>query len=193
MYKMIVVDDEVNIRNGLKSIINWADLGIDIVCEAENGLEALERIEQYQPSIVLTDIKMPGMSGLQLMQRLKNHYSNIKFVVLSGYDDYDDVRAAMRLGAQNYLLKPINTEELTVAMCEVIESIENAAQEHIKYQEFLQLLQKNTLVRIITGQISSKELREKCAILNISFQTSVLYVALIRLITPSMPSNSFSA
>lgn len=181
MYKVMIVDDEASIRSGLKSVISWEDLGMEIVCEAENGKDALNKIEAFQPTVVLTDIRMPEMDGIELLKRISQQYPNIKVAVLSGYDDFDYVRTAMRLGAANYLLKPIDTEELIAAMREILENIGADVQEFLKYREFLQLLQKNTLNRVITGQIPLKELREKCDVLGISFQSSCMYLAAIQL------------
>ena len=91
MYKVMIVDDEASIRSGLKSVISWEDLGMEIVCEAENGKDALNKIEAFQPTVVLTDIRMPEMDGIELLKRISQQYPNIKVAVLSGYDDFDYV------------------------------------------------------------------------------------------------------
>ena len=106
MYRLLIVDDETQIREGLKRMLNWKEYGIEVCAEAGNGEQALALIEQLEPHIVLTDIKMPVMNGLELLFELKKMDLDTKAVVLSGYEDFSLVRKAMKYGAVDYLLKP---------------------------------------------------------------------------------------
>ena len=112
MLRLIIVDDERIIRETISQIIDWESLGITVIGVCKNGLEAYDMILDEYPDIVLTDIKMPGLSGLQLIQQLSSLDLNIEFVILSGYSDFTLVTEAMKYGVQHYLLKPCSEEEL---------------------------------------------------------------------------------
>lgn len=103
--RIMIVDDEVLVRIGIKSMAAWEKHGYTIVCDASDGEEAMEKIRQYQPHIVLTDLKMKPMDGFELIQRCAREFPQIKFIVLSNYNDFDNVRRAMKLGAFDYVFK----------------------------------------------------------------------------------------
>ncbi|MBP3039808.1 response regulator transcription factor [Bacillaceae bacterium Marseille-Q3522] len=104
--KILIVDDEILIRQGIKHYINWENEGFQIVGEAANGIEALEMIDKLHPHIVITDIVMPVMDGEELTKVLKRDYPNIEVIVLSSYGDFDYVRSSFQSGAIDYILKP---------------------------------------------------------------------------------------
>lgn len=108
--KALIVDDEVVVRIGLKSIIDWEEEGFDQILEASDGAEALALAIREEPDLILTDIKMPEMDGLELIKALRHEELSACIVVLSSYDDYDFVRQAMGLGAMDYILKLQMTE-----------------------------------------------------------------------------------
>ena len=112
MYRVIIVDDEPVIRRGLRETIEWDALGLEIAGEAADGTEALEMIREIRPEILITDIRMPEMDGIQLIREVRELDMNVKITILSGYSDYDYLKAAIRLGVDNYLLKPIDNDEL---------------------------------------------------------------------------------
>ena len=107
MLCVLIVDDEPIFRMGLRSGINWADLDCEIIGEASNGKEALSIIEEKKPNIILLDIKMPGMDGIELLKNCRQHPDNQCFIVLSCFNEYPFVREAMKLGALDYLFKPL--------------------------------------------------------------------------------------
>ena len=117
--KVLIADDEVQIRAGLAEGIDWARLGVDTVLTAENGLDALEQCQKYRPEIVLTDIRMPGMTGLQLGKRVTELYAPVKVIILSGYSEFTYAQESLKIGAVEYLLKPLKIAELenTVLRC----------------------------------------------------------------------------
>lgn len=123
MKKIIVVDDEFIVRVGFKSIINWEEFGYTIVAEASSGFDALEKIERLRPDIVLTDLMMDGMDGFELISRCGKLYPRIRFVVLSSYNDFDNVRHAMKLGARDYIFK------LTAKPGEIIKILDEIGKE----------------------------------------------------------------
>ncbi len=116
MLKVILVDDEIQIRNGLKWKVDWEEEGFVIAGEASNGKEALQVIEEVVPDIVLTDVRMPVMDGMQLVKVLSDANPDIKVIVLSGYADFEYVRSSLVEGVKDYLLKPVDPEELTTAL-----------------------------------------------------------------------------
>lgn len=107
MYKIIIVDDEKNIRDRLAQFFPWSEAGFEVVGIAENGVEALELIKQERPHAVLTDVRMPVMTGLELAKEIQTSYSEIKVVILSAYDDFRYAQDAIRFGVKGYLLKPL--------------------------------------------------------------------------------------
>lgn len=104
MFTVVIIDDEALVRIGLKSMINWEDNDCQIVAEASNGQQGLEIIKKYRPDIVISDIKMPVMDGIGMMQEL-DIKKKTKFIVLSSYDEFNLVRQTMKLGAIEYLIK----------------------------------------------------------------------------------------
>ncbi|NBD27552.1 response regulator transcription factor [Paenibacillus glycinis] len=104
--RLLIVDDEALIRNGIKHYMNWEQEGFQIVGEASNGKEALALIEELQPHIVLTDLVMPVMDGEELTRRIKLHHPEIEVIVLSSFGDFDYVRSTFQSGVRDYILKP---------------------------------------------------------------------------------------
>lgn len=135
MIKVVVVDDEMLIRVGIKSSLNWEEHGFEIAGMAENGIKALEVIEAVQPDIVLTDIKMPKMDGLELISEIKKRYPFIKTVVLTCLNEIDYVKRAMKLGAEDYILKlSIEPESLLEVLAKVRQAIESNTHSGIEFR-----------------------------------------------------------
>ncbi len=112
MYKILVADDEDMIRQGIKFLCDYEALGFTIVGEASNGTEAYEQILKLNPDVVLIDIKMPGMTGLEVIEKLNAKDFSGKFVIISSFTDFSYAQQAIRLGVQNYITKPIDEDEL---------------------------------------------------------------------------------
>lgn len=112
MQKVFIVDDEMWIIIGLKKLIEKSNLPFQVIGEANNGVSALEEIEEKKPDVVFTDIRMPGYDGLELIRRIKEKDLDMKVVFISGYADFEYARTAIRLGAFDYLLKPIEQDKL---------------------------------------------------------------------------------
>jgi len=112
MYSAFIVDDENLIIKSLKASVDWEMLGFEVVGEANDGIEAYERILQLRPDIVFADIRMPGMSGLELTKKVMNLYPNILFVIISGYAEFAYAQKAMSYGVLGYCLKPFDEIEI---------------------------------------------------------------------------------
>ncbi len=126
MYKLLIVDDEKMIRMGIKNGIDWAEQGIKQIYTAASAMEALEIIEKEHPQIVLTDISMAEMSGLALMEEIRSRYGEkeVRILVLTGYDKFEYARQCLQMRVQNFLLKPVDEEELKKSVKDQIEILE---------------------------------------------------------------------
>jgi two-component system response regulator YesN len=111
--KVMIVEDEELIREGLRKNIEWESLGLEIVGSAENGIEALQMCKSLKPDILITDIKMPIISGLELIEKVKAENRDTVFIIISGYDDFNYAQQAIKYGVNDYFLKPIELEKLT--------------------------------------------------------------------------------
>ncbi len=123
MLKVLLVDDEPNVRHGVKMMIPWEKLGLEVVGEAEDGDDGLGKILSLEPDIVIADVKMPGMSGIKMIEAAKNKGFNGKSLILSGYSDFTYAKEAMSLGVKGFILKPLDEDELIEALKSVSEEI----------------------------------------------------------------------
>lgn len=112
MYKVLVVDDEPNIRKGLIHIMDWKHFDCEVVGEAIDGLDGLEKIREFKPDIVIADISMPEMDGLEMIDSAKALVPNAKFIILTGYRDFSYLQEALRIGAFDYILKPSKIDKI---------------------------------------------------------------------------------
>lgn len=113
---MLIVEDEIATRRGLILTIPWNDMGIEVIGEASNGQEGLELALKLNPDIILTDIKMPLLSGLDMMEAISKENKQVVFVVLSAFGEFEFAKGALKLGAVDYLLKPFEDDDLVKAM-----------------------------------------------------------------------------
>lgn len=128
MISVVIVDDEPIIRSGIAQIIPWDDYGCDKPHRAKNGEEALALIHQYEAQIVISDIKMPKMDGLELLNRVNQLERDVFFIVVSGYDEFQYVQRAINNGAFGYLLKPLVPEELEAMIASAVKRIDKSEQ-----------------------------------------------------------------
>lgn len=180
MYRIVLVDDEQQIRKGLRNLIIWDELGIEIVGEAADGESALDLIQSLNPQLVIADIQMPHMDGLSLLKQARALTNPPKFIMLSGFSQFDYVRTSMRLGASNYLLKPVNSEELKMTLTETVEQLEDEASHKQQFEQSMEILLNNTLNRLLASRIEVRELREKCQLLGITLRCNNLSVGVLR-------------
>ena len=157
LYRIMLVDDEEEVRKAMIRKMDWESLGFTEVGDAENGQDALEKIEQLEPDVVMTDIRMPYMDGLTLTARIREKYPSIKILIFSGYDDFEYAKQAIKLKVTEYILKPVNGEELAsilnrirISLDEEIEQRRNLSALQESYQGSLPILRElflNDLVR----------------------------------------------
>ncbi|MFD0714553.1 response regulator [Paenibacillus sp. GCM10027626] len=139
MYKVLLVDDEADVRDGLLQEMDWTACGFVVSGTAENGKDALELAESLDPDIVITDINMPFMNGLELTEQLKKLNPLLKLIILTGYDEFDYARQAVRLNVDEYLLKPFSIETLK----ELLIRIRNIIEEEMMQREDIRRLQEH--------------------------------------------------
>lgn len=132
MYSILIIDDEPIVKIALRSILPWEEYGFSICGTASNGLEAMSLIEKHQPDVIITDLKMPEMDGLELIRTLKEQNYPGEILVLSNYEDFESVRSALLLGAADYLLKiKIQPDTLLSCLNKTIEKLEKKTGERL--------------------------------------------------------------
>ncbi len=141
LYRILLVDDEEEVRKGIIRKMEWEKLGFEVAGDAENGAEALEKVEQLQPDVVMTDIRMPYMDGLTLTKRIREKYPSIRILIFSGYDDFEYAQQAIKLHVTEYILKPVNEEELSEILTRVRENLD----EEIKQRRDIDSLRESYL------------------------------------------------
>jgi two-component system response regulator YesN len=155
MLKAVVFDDEYIVCQGLSRMIDWQRFGVELVGTAGDGLAALQLFREQRPDIVLTDIRMPGMDGLQLIETVADEAKDTMFIVLSGFNEFEYVRRAIGLGVVDYLEKPITVQKIEEAMTKTLERIkkQRAFSEMKSDLEASreQLLEKATLDLLLAG------------------------------------------
>ncbi len=122
--KIIIVDDEYLIRNLIRNCIDWDELEVEIIGEASNAHECLMLIEKDRPDIILTDINMPLTNGLDMTQHIIEKYSGIKVIVITGYDKFEYAKRSVKLGISDFILKPIDDDELKEAILKLKDKIQ---------------------------------------------------------------------
>ncbi|MFC5402248.1 response regulator transcription factor [Cohnella soli] len=147
MYKILIVDDEIFVRMGLKMSIDWHAHGLQLIGEASNGQQALELMKETTPDIVITDIKMPVMDGIKLIQEIAAAYPAVKCLVLSNYDEFELVKEAMKLGALDYFLKvTIESEKLIEAIKRVCERLDGERRAANEVREIVRAMNEHRTV-----------------------------------------------
>ncbi len=116
MLKVLVVEDEEMIRKGIVLAVDWAAMDCVVVGEAANGVEALEAVERLNPSLIITDLKMPRMDGIEMLRCLRERGNHVYVIILTAYDSFTYAQSALRLGAVDFLLKPFHDGDLEQAV-----------------------------------------------------------------------------
>ncbi|WNR45471.1 response regulator transcription factor [Paenibacillus roseipurpureus] len=160
MYRLVIVDDEPTVRYGLSTYFDWENYGIEVVGEADDGDVALELIERIKPDIVLTDVRMPQMDGIRLSHAIKERFPTMKIVFVSGHDDADYLKSALKVNAVDYIFKPVDRIELAAVVERVVNELKEAEQERtyivdmqVKLTQSMPLLREKFLMSLIRDGI----------------------------------------
>ncbi|OPX45975.1 HTH-type transcriptional regulator YesS [Ruminiclostridium hungatei] len=201
MIKIMIVDDEFVIRQGIITSIEWESMGMTIVGEAANGKEAYEKALSLEPHIIVTDVKMPIMDGLELTRLVREAMPKVRIIIISGYDEFQYAREALRMGVSEYLLKPIGADELVKLMLkqcnEIIKECKETDREtKIKsiFNENFYFMQERFVNNLVRGENSDWELiLEKSRELNLDlcgkdYQAVIIDIDDYLLITEQMSS-----
>ena len=139
LYRIMLVDDEEEVRKAMIRKMDWEQLGFTVAGDAENGEDALEKLELLEPDVVMTDIRMPYMDGLTLVARIREKYPFIKILIFSGYDDFEYAKQAIKYRVTEYILKPVNGEELA----EILKRVRISLDEEIEQRRNISMLQES--------------------------------------------------
>ena len=149
IYKVLLVDDEEEVMDMIERRISWPELGFEVVGKAQNGIKALEISEKLQPDVVITDIKMPYMDGLELARNLKQDNPCVRILILTGFDEFEYAKKAIQYGVSEYLLKPVTAMELTGVIEKMKKKVDQRREEKQKIERLTQTsenYQKNAIV-----------------------------------------------
>lgn len=165
LYRILLVDDEEEAREGIIRKIDWENLGYTVVGDAENGLDALEKAERLHPDVVMTDIKMPFMDGLELGERLRVSMPSTRLIIFSGFDDFEYAQKAIKINVAEYVLKPINAAELTETLKKLKLQMDREFDEkrdveilRRNYQKSLPVMKEQFLVGLLEGRLPQERL-----------------------------------
>jgi len=188
MYKVMIVDDERIVRIALKTIIPWEQYGFEIIGGASEGHAALSLIEENCPDVLFTDLKMPGMDGIELIKNIKERKYKCKIIVLSNYGEFELVKEAMRLGVYDYLLKlTLKTDEFIQMMCKLARELSEEKEkegkrvvENIKLDKSRQAGRTLFFREVLTGSLTGwQEIYEKADLMGIQFDPGSYYLLYI--------------
>lgn len=166
-YGMLIVDDEYLVRQGIRETIDWSTIGVEIVGEAVNGKQGLEAALRLKPDIIFTDIRMPVMDGLQMIEKLLEFDYDGAIIIYSGYQDFEYARKALEFGVVTYLLKPFNNDDLLEKVREALEKLAEKRQKSKIIGQFkrnLPLLKERLFQEMLTEPLTPSLLEELKAI-----------------------------
>ena len=194
-YTVLLVDDEEEVFQVIMKKLNWESMGFSIAGYARNGVEALEMAEELQPDVVMTDIKMPYMDGLTLCKKLKELYQKVKVIIFSGFDEFEYAKEAIKIEAEEYILKPINSNELgevferiKVNLDKELDEKRNIDKLREYYMESLPVLQENFYTSLIEGRIPESQIEKYVQNYQINL-TGPYYVVTVLHISTTNPEN----
>ncbi|MFV0361980.1 MAG: response regulator [Suipraeoptans sp.] len=189
MYKILLVDDEILVREAIREKIRWNDLGFELVADLENGKEAQKFVENNLVDLVLTDIYMPYMDGLELSKFLYENYPDIAIVIFSGYSDFEYAKRAIQYKVSEYILKPVTAIELSEILIKVKEKLDSKKNEEEKLDELKKVYHtytKNesaiiskTLTKLVNGTESVEKSLHELSELGVKIKASSYRVAVI--------------
>lgn len=192
MIKVFLVEDEIVIRNGIKNSIEWKREGYEFVGEASDGELAYPMILRTKPDILITDIRMPFMDGLELSRLVKQELPDIKILILSGYDEFEYAKSAIKLRVAEYLLKPISSAKLLEVLKEVTASIHQEREERELLKKYEDDMRENRqyekaefLSRVITQSLSVLEILEQGKQVGIDLSAGMYNTILLKVSGPS--------
>lgn len=180
--KVLLVDDEQIARQGIRTFVPWKELGCRLVGEASDGTEALALMEKLRADIVITDIRMPGMDGLELTAELVRIYPGCKVIILTGYEDFSYARQAIQYQVVDYLLKPVGEEELAESLKKVVAVLEEEAERRREntrmrcmVSDNLEEIRRKILEDLLYGRMKGDAIRRQTECLGVDLPEAADY------------------
>lgn len=187
-YKVFLAEDEIVTREGIRDYVDWNASGFQFCGEAPDGEIALSLLETARPDVLITDIKMPFMDGLQLSRIVRGRLPSVKIIILSGHDEFEYAQEAIKLGVTEYLLKPVSAQDLNNVLRKLAVQLGRERQEQQNVQklrdqvkENQSILRERLLLKLVVGATSSTEALEQCEALEIDLIARYYQVAMIRI------------
>ena len=195
-YTVLLVDDEEEVIQAIMKKMNWEGLGFSVIGYANNGVKALEMVEEFQPDVVMTDIKMPYMDGMELANRIKSKFPATKILLFTGFDEFEYAKEAVHLEVEEYILKPVNSIELTNIFTQLKIKLDQEISEKRSvevlqkyYMESLPILQANFYSTLLEGRIREDELKKYLSDYQISLVGPVFCCIVVHTSLRQAPKN----
>ncbi|MGO4528746.1 response regulator [Paenibacillus sp. 2TAF8] len=180
LYRVLIADDEPIIREGIREAMDWTALGMEVVGEAEDGEEALERAVELNVNVVLVDMNMPFLNGIGLIRALQEQCPGVRYLIISGHDEFAYAQEAVRLGVEDYILKPVQADQLKVALERLRQRLDEEHQRTAYVRQAAEQIERNIpLLRQrfcqewMGGQAGGKNLTEQLSFLHLPFELPV--------------------
>ncbi|MCY9660625.1 response regulator [Paenibacillus chondroitinus] len=165
MYSVLIVDDEPEIRLGLKLKVDWECLGLNVAGEAGNGAEAMEWLAQHPADVIITDMNMPVMNGVSFLEACYEQYPTLRLIVITGYEDFQYAKAAIRNQARNYLLKPVTQDELAETLGKIVQELDGLRNERDqqammqwRLSQYYKEMKEHFLVHLVKEEVERESL-----------------------------------
>lgn len=185
MWKLIVADDEPKIRRGIENILDWQDLNVEIVGEAEDGEIALEVVKQKKPDIILLDINMPFLNGLNLLEKLKEINNKSIVIIISGYDDFHYAQKALQFNVFDYILKPVSKKNMEETIRKAVNKLDTVEKEnnYLKWvdkqlNKNMDIIKTHFFSEWLNNKLTDEEVLKEMRFFNIDFGNSIGLVVL---------------
>lgn len=161
-YTVVVADDEEEIRRSLVRRVKWEEIGFEVVGEAENGADALELVEKLEPDLLLTDIKMPFLSGIELARAVREVRPMVQIAFLSGFDDFTYAQQAIQYNIVSYMLKPISAKEIEAELIKIKKAMDQRVEEFTKERkEKLDIRKTQFLIPLLLDSFQNERVSEE--------------------------------
>lgn len=188
MYRLMLVDDETDILEGMKEIVDWEASGFQLVAEADNGVDALLLAEQTRPDLVITDVRMRFMDGLEMVERMRAFLPMTQYIVVSGYDDFEYARKSIQMKISDYVLKPICASEFQEVLARAKQALDDEHQRHNSVQlmnrifsDSLPVLREQLLCSLMSGGMDDISVRAAAARYELPLDAERYAVAVLRI------------
>ncbi len=161
MYNVLIVDDEPRICAGLKVFIDWEAYGFKVIETAQDGEDAIDKLKKNRYNLVITDIRMPEVDGLELIKEIYNYNSSVKLLIISGYNNFEYAREAMKYGVRGYLLKPLNRDDLLQHVLNIKDELDKEVENMIKDRGNNSIRLNKFLFDVANGNLAQKDISVK--------------------------------